>query len=431
MLHTFKNTSRKDAIVLVFILAVHIVCWLLLKPPVPHSDDLCYVQEGEKIIRNTYHINESPKNHRFVVILPALILTRVFGSNPHIISLWPLLCSLATITVLYFYLLRISKKAVIIFSLLLSLNIIQIIYSTVLFPDIICAFFASACLIFVYKGRGENVHAMRNAVWAIIAFAVGFFSKEIILLVLPFCFFMFVHDCVQKKGLLFWRVFYCSFFVFVFLILCSSFALTGDALFFYKSVEQNHNLVFAPALDNINLLKRLTIEPVGWLFNQYGYIFLFLFAVPSLVFSRHIEPAQQQFYFFWRFYFFALLITYWLGSTSLHHFAPVLLLDRMWMLLLLPLCILSAKTISEVLYQKESNAISLFLILIFVVAGFFSVCFATLTKTGLFLSFAAAVYISRKTRSNKKIKRMQPLLILLPYVVLAFYFIFRNSNNTF
>lgn len=416
---------------MVFILAVHIVCWLLLKPPVPHSDDLCYIQEGEKIIHNTYDVNESPKNHRFVVILPALILTQVFGSNPHIISLWPLLCSLATIAVLYFYVLRINKEAAIIFSILLSLNIIQIIYSTVLFPDIICAFFVSVFLIFLYKGRVENIHVMRNAIGAVMAFGVGFFSKEIILLALPFCFLMSVHDCVQKKRLLFWRIFYCSFFVFVCLILCLSFALTGDALFFYKSVEQNHNLVFAPALDNINLLKRLTIEPAAWLFNQYGYILLFLFAVPSIVFSRHIEPAQQQFYFFWRLYFFLLLITYWFGTTSLSHFAPILLLDRMWMLLLLPLCILSAKTISGIINERNSNTIPLFLISLFIASGLYSLCFETFTKTTLFFSFALAVFVSHKTVSNRKLNRLQPLLILLPYVVLAFYFIFRNSNNTF
>src|SRR5437762_3153996 len=130
-----KFMLNKDGWIIAAILFIHIICWFALKPVPPHSDDLCYVLDAKKILNNEFVITESPKDHRYGVIIPALVLTKLFGDSPYIVSLWSLLCSLSTIFILYLFLLKNSGRQTALFaSLLLSINLIQIIYTTVLFP---------------------------------------------------------------------------------------------------------------------------------------------------------------------------------------------------------------------------------------------------------------------------------------------------------
>src|ERR1035438_1060344 len=98
--HQMKNKS-----VLIFILLfIHVAFWFILKPAPPFSDDKVYALNAESMAEGNYHLNESPKNHRLMVIAPTALFIKVFGESPFVISLWTLLCSLFTILVLFLFL---------------------------------------------------------------------------------------------------------------------------------------------------------------------------------------------------------------------------------------------------------------------------------------------------------------------------------------
>src|SRR6185295_12160735 len=158
-----------------------------------------------------------------------------------------------------------------------------------------------------------------------------------------------------------WKAFYLALFILFITIGSLSKIFKNDFFFIYKSVELNHNNVFVPFMDNLSVLKRLTYEPAVWIFNQYGYIFIFILALPSLFISVDSNKEHSRFISFWKFYFIILLITYWWGTTSIHRFAPILLLDRMWMLLLVPLSIFASETIRQIIKENSNKKAQVFL----------------------------------------------------------------------
>ncbi|MFI5218192.1 MAG: hypothetical protein ACHQNT_01800 [Bacteroidia bacterium] len=380
------NRKIKHPVYFLFaILLLHFLCWILLKPPVPHADDLCYVQEGEKIVNGVYEWNDSPKNHRLGIILPSLFFIRVFGNNPYSVSLFPLLCSMATIAFLYFFLLKFNFLLAITSSILLSFNIIQIIYSTVLFPDLIVSLWAFLMVVMIYEGRKKENNFLKYSLLGILFFLIGFFTKEIILLILPFAMVISYFDLKKGSSIKFWKSFYVLLVSCIGIIFLISYLLKGDGLFIYNSIEKNHNDAFVLPMNSMEIINRLTIAPIKFLFENYGYTFLILLAIPAF-FIKEKNKEEGNLFFYWKIYFVCLLILLWFGTSSITRWAPILLFDRMWMMLIVPLCILGGMTI-----EKASSKF---------------------------------IFINNKPWFTA-------VIILLPYVAFAFYFIYHNSNHTF
>lgn len=299
------------------VLIIHILLWFLLKPPVPHSDDLVYVEEGLRMATPDYTISESPKSHRLLVIVPVTVFVKLFGNSPFVVSLWPLLCSLMTIAGVFF-MLRKNPSVAMVASFLISCNIIQVIYSTVAFPDAVVSLFAFIAIAMVqFRHQNNSWIALMTAVTIL----AGFFAKQIMLLILPFISFISWEDIRRKTNLLFWKRFYASSAVIVMAVLLVSKGLTGQWFFLIQSVEEYHNDVFVN-LSTKELLYRLTAEPLIFLFSQAGYWPLLLMAWPAFF-------LKDEMLNFWKKYAISLLMLLWFGTTSFHRWAPLPLLDRM------------------------------------------------------------------------------------------------------
>ncbi len=403
-------------------LILHASCWYLLKPPAPHSDDLVYVQVAESIADGSYELNESPKNHRFTVILPALFFMKVFGNNPFAISLWSLLCSMATIVALYYFLHRVNAAIAILSCLLLSLNIIQVIHSTVLFPDIIVSLFIFLVVIMIFEGR--NNLSGKFPFLAALFFLIGFFAKEIMLLLIPFILYMTVADLKKGESKLFWKRFYLWMISVFFLLITGFYLITGDFLFILHSVENNHNTVFVPELSNSDLLKRLTIEPLVFLFSLPGYVFLILFALIS--FSAKIPDNLKE----WKYYLLILTATFWWATTSVNYWAPVLLYDRMWMPLIVPLCVMSAIALHAFFENQKTGITQIVFTGVFLISGIlYAFCNSEKLSLMFFLYALLPVIFKWKKNYFEKNKSLRLLFLLLPYSITLFYFILKNTNH--
>lgn len=423
----FKIFLIKNTFI-ILILLLHLIFWMWLKPPVPQTDDLCYVQEGEKFLNGIYQFNDSPKNHRLVVILPALLFTQLFGVNSFAISLWSLVCSLATISILFVFLKKIDLELAIISSLLVSLNIVQVIYSTVLFPDIIVSFFALLVMLMIFSGR-ENHEEKKYAFATVIFLIIGFFTKEIIILLLPLILFLSITDLKKKQSEKFWKFFYMWFSIALVMVLITSKILKDDFFFLYNCVEKNHNEVFISGYNLNDLLKRITYEPVVWLNNQLGYIFLFILAVPAIIEGLKKNNRFQNLESFFSIYFIGLLSVYWFGSSSVTKYAPILLLDRMWLLLIIPLCVLCAVTIKRLIRNELSSRSIYFLISVLFLLALLNGMKISMTRGVLFAIFGMSVIMLKFTSIlwNQNIF-LKKVILLAPFVLLIVYFLVNNTN---
>lgn len=395
---------------------LHVLLWLLLKPPVPHSDDRVYVEEGLRMMSAEYSISESPKSHRLLVIVPVAVFVKLFGHSPFVVSLWPLLCSLLTIAGV-FLLLRQNVLIAFTASFFVSCNMVQLIYSSVAFPDaVVSLFFFMAVSLLLLR---HQIPAWAGATTAFIILA-GFFAKQIMLLVIPYFIFCSWEDVKMEKGRLYWKSFYAASAVFFLAVLMISKGLTGQWFFLLQSVEEHHNDVFVQ-LTSQQLFCRLTAEPLVFLFSQAGYWPLMMLAFPAFFLKG--ENVD-----FWKKYTVILLLLLWFGTTSVHRWAPLPLLDRMWMVMIVPASILTAYGMNAWLQKGLSSLIKTGVYCLFLASAGMALCFFSPLRAGMLLMFPMALFIAEKGVRKKYGTKAAMSIILLPYMVLALWFVLQNTN---
>lgn len=398
------------------VLIIHVLLWLLLKPPVPHSDDLVYVEEGFRMASPDYTISESPKSHRFLVIIPVAVFVKLFGYSPFIVSLWPLLCSLMTIAGVYL-LFRKNLSVALPASLIISCNIIQVIYSTVAFPDAVVSLFAFMAIALMHFRHQINSWVAFVTVAIILA---GFFAKQIMLLIIPFIVFASREDISRKRNRLYWKRFYVASLLAVITVLLVSKGLTGQWFFLIQSVEVYHNDVFV-SLTAQELLYRLTAEPMVFLFSQAGYWPLLLMAWPAFFLKEGTLSS-------WKKYAAILFVLLWFGTTSFNRWAPLPLIDRMWMMMIVPLSIMAAYSMNAFLQKKLSPKIRVMFYGMFIVSAFVAFPVFQLTRSLMLLMFAVGFFIAEKRETNKSGKDISMIAAMLPSVILVIWFVLKNSN---
>lgn len=423
-----KFYLKKDFFFLSAIVFVHVVCWLAMKPIFPQGDPLVYFINAKRILNQEYFFSYSVQSHRYGVFVPQAILIKLFGENPYAINLWTLLCSTSTISLLYFFLLKfLNRTTAIIAGLLLSVNLIQVIYSSTVFPDMIVSFFGLCCIYFVYKGREEQYLWRKNSALFILSFAFGFSAKESIIVTLPFIAFIFWKDWKEKQFFYFQRsviVFLILFSVFVFSI---SKSLTGSFLFFYDSYS--HYEVFLPLQNFSELLKNVFIEMPQWLNAQLGYIFPLLFSIPACIDGLKRKDKIISLQRFLSYYVIILFLTLCCGSISIFHFGYIPMVDRRWMMLIAPLCILSAISIYKIVQGSFEKHTFYFLIISLALLSILNFIEYSLQRGVLFFVFALMLFIERILKEKFKTKEgFRVILVMLPFIILACYFILKNSN---
>ncbi|MEO5570357.1 MAG: glycosyltransferase family 39 protein [Bacteroidia bacterium] len=399
-----------------------------MKPLFPKGDPFVYFINAKRILEHGYFFSDSVQSHRFGVFIPQAILLKLFGESPYIINLWTLVSSVATLFILYYFLLKYINRAVaVIAGLLLSVNLIQVIYSSVVFPDIIVSLFAISCIYFIYKGRKEEQSWLKNSLLFVLCFAFGFAVKESVVLVLPFVAFIFWKDFRDKKLLAFQKisiVFLILFTLFVFIV---SKIITDDFMFFYKSY--GYYTVYSPLNNLTDFLIQISYKPVVWFNSQLGYIFLFIFSIPAFIDGIIKKDRFSSLESFISLYFIVLFLSLWCGSISVLPFGYIPLVDRRWMTLIVPLCILSAISIHKIILNSISRKFFYFLISVFFILGVLNTLEITIIRGTLFFGFAGTLllqeFISKKTKSNYWIRTV---LILLPFFILAIQFLRTNSN---
>lgn len=397
---------------------LHVLLWLALGSPWPGTDDLCYLNQAERIADGTYQFDESPKNQRLGMILPTYVAISLFGKSPATIAIYPLLASILSI-VLLIYFLRSQPTIALLGGLLLACNITQLTFATVLFPDVILALVMFATTYLIWNREKGGV---LNAIAAALLLIIGFFIKQLILLLIPYLAFLIIRDIARGEHLQFAKVFIGASVALWTTMLVSVFSYTGDWLFLLKTVEENHNAVFA-SLEGVALWKRLTYEPLVFLSGLAGYWPLLILSAAGLM-SKTQYPEERKL----RELTAYLLVVFWFTSTSLESYAPVLLLDRMWIALLIPLCGLAAIAMGKINDYGWKRRTIVF-VLFFLSA---TIClikehegeavFYLLIPTTIIIINALS-----RWHYNKMSKDYIGLLSAIPFLLIAIWFVWSNS----
>lgn len=419
---------KKDGCMLLSLFAVHIACWIVMNPVFPEGDPLCYFLNAKKILTDQYILTNSVQDHRFGVFVPQAFFINLFGESPYIISLWPLLCSLLTILLVYFFLLSaISRRSAIIASLLLSVNMVQVIYSATVFPDIIVSFFSFGCAYFAFRGLQDDSRGIKNSFLFILFFALGFVSKESIVLLIPFvCVCALIHF-KQGNRSPFLRNTLLLLGLFGITIFFISKILTGSYFFFLDSFD-NYDL-FIPLSGFYGLLKRVSYEPLVFLNAQLGYIFLLLFSIPVVLASIRRKHSYISAEGFIALYTIVLLAELWWGSFSVSHYGYVPITDRRWMMLIAPFCILSAIAIQKIAENNMSKNNIFYLLFLLITLGIFNSWAFSVQRGALFLLFAIALWLVHiMNRHSRFSYAMKTGVMVVPFLILILYFLLNNSN---
>ncbi|MEP7167792.1 MAG: glycosyltransferase family 39 protein [Bacteroidota bacterium] len=424
-----KLQLRKDGTLLFLIISIHIICWFAMKPIFPQSDPLVYFINAKRILNHEYFFSYSIQGHRFGVFVPQAFFMWLFGESPYIINLWVLICSILTIVLVYFFVQKnISTNVAFTAGLLLSVNLIQIIYSVVVFPDNIASFFILICACFIYRGRRDAQGWLKNSLGFILGFALAFTAKESIILIIPFTIFIFWNDWRKKQSLTFQKSTGLLLIAFVFFIFTASKILTGDFIFFYRSFGMYQDFVPFPHITAF--IKRFTYEPLLWLNSQVGYIFLVIFCIPSFISGIRKKDNFISTESYVALYFAFLLMELWWGNISLNfQLGALTITDRRWMMIIAPLCILSALTIQNILCDQDAKKSLFFLIIAFALLAIFNTIEYSFVRGCLFFAFASMLILQEFLR--KKIKDNYWIrigIILLPFFILAIQFLRTNSN---
>jgi 4-amino-4-deoxy-L-arabinose transferase-like glycosyltransferase len=417
---------QKKYFLLSMLLILHAGFWIIRKPPQPSSDDLVYLINAKHVLTGEYSLNESPKNHRLVVFAPVAFFINLFGESPWIVSLWPFICSCITLITLFFFLIKNSSPLHgFAATFILACNTLQIDYSASLFPDVIVAMFSLLFLVDIYEARSKQIGYWKSAISATLFFYLGFLSKEIIIFLLPFVFFLFISDVRKRINFNFWKKFIPLMIGAGCILLGVYYYTTGEINFLYHSIDTRHSELYE--IRGINILKRITYEPVLMFAGNVGFAVLFLFLIHFMISWKREKSKNNRLINFFAGYLLILLIVYWFLPISFTHFTLIQLDARMWMLLLVPLCILAGHTASNIIEDKNSILARRFIIF-FAVAALIALVFVSPQRALMFMSFAlsSTLMLFLKQRGLKEIWLM--IIFLSPAIVLALRFTMTNSN---
>ncbi len=402
---------------LILILLLHITAWFALKPVWPFSDDYCYTYNAHSFLEGHLNLTYDQFQNRFGVYIPTSIIFFVFGINPYTIALWPLLLSCFIITIVFLFLNKTTNVQVaFIASFLIAVNTMQITYSIALFPDLIVSFYCIASIVLLYYGRQYEKKVIYPFLINVILL-LGFLTKETILLVMPFILLIFVYDILKKQNYFFWKKTILLALASMLLLLTFYYLITGDAFFRIKSMLAFNNTGFFDEYSKAYIKAIFSSNILKWFNSELGYLFILIFAAYSFpkVWNRNFNDLHSYIALY-----SLVLLSEFIFLFHTEKYGVLFMVDRLWILTVAPLSILSA-----FLIFKAKRKIYYYLMIIFtalIVCNYSSVSVNRTILFGFFLSVILFSYFMKQKNKNWN------LLLLLPFLILAANFVYSNSN---
>lgn len=309
-------------------------------------------------------------SHRIGTYAPMALAYKIFGFTP--LLTWLTAFELVAFVVLLYALLRKYNSYIALVSCaLVALLPDVVVMSGHLLGDILTMATTNLCILWVWR-TGE-IKTPANQIFAGVALGllwyISFLVKEsaffYLLPLLIFC----IADARAKRNNFFWLGSLATGLILGGLYLALYYQHTGDAFFRLHAVEtgpnaSESNYALAPASE---ILMRLTLHPLKFLVENFSYMAIVLAGFMQFL-SKPLNRNEK----FFNLFMVSVLGCWWLGTQSLTSWNPVALISRIWLPVLVPLCINSAHTlyyISTGQAQRYRNNYTLALILLLAVVS--------------------------------------------------------------
>ena len=431
---TLRLIFQRPIIALGLVLVLHSFFYFWSHSGLEGTDDLFYAKLASDMSRGTFELTPSIFENRLGVIMPTSLSYHVFGVNKYSTTLWPLICSIVTIVVVFIVANKLSgQNAAILSAFLLATNLAQIKFSSSLYPEITLSLFMIVAISALFFARNSESTARQLWLATLCAFAflAAALTKLTVVWVLPFLIFLMIYDFRRLRNLKLW--FYLCFMAVVvgLIYFVGYYIITGDLFYRFTGISEEFNAQWGfQGQTTFDYIRRLTYEPLLFFLRDPRYAILFALSTPALLALFWPNLRSILGLRFWPVYVVVFLASFWFGSTSLSSYTPMPLREeqRFLLPLLAPLAILGGITMAALwkrddLKTDKKRTPGIFLAFIFfLITGFAAVegrwdsalLYGSILTSIFFLVLSLSwVKFDKFVRTVKAVKRGHLAIILI------------------
>ncbi|GAA4314276.1 hypothetical protein [Nibribacter koreensis] len=308
------------------------------------GDDHDYSMFAMQLLQGTFQFDNYSFSHRFMVFVPTAFFYWLGGHNVYTTTLWPLLCTLGTLYLLYASFKKDHPVATCWALVLLGLYYFQLNTVNYLYPDNILLFFTTACLLVLYKLRTPFAISPKQEIYWGVLFAglnlLAFLTKETIVYTVPFYLALFFLQVRQKQNIRFWVTAAVTGLVLLTIYFVAYKVFTGNALLRLDDIaatntDQTRNDYLSSRA--ATLLPRLTYGPLLFFIGCALAIPVGFALLSFLSFARPVSWREPH--GFWLLAMACMLFPIWFGTATVDFYKPMPLLPRMFHPLLPTFCL--------------------------------------------------------------------------------------------
>ncbi|RTQ52424.1 hypothetical protein EJV47_05265 [Hymenobacter gummosus] len=323
-------------------------------------DDYFYSRYAQQLLTGRFHLGPDPQrllhdplHERWLIFGPVAGLYALLGVNIWSTTLWPLLCTLACLGLLWAAYRRRAPLVAAGALLLLGLHYFSLNLTNYLYPDNVNMLACLGAALALWRGRQPG---RAETLWGVAFAGLNFAAllcKETVVYYASFYLGLLLLDARHRRHGRFWRAAFGTGAALLTGYLAFYHWQTNDALYRLHLIERTNEVLAEGNYlqgSRAALLHRLTLGPAQFLIGT-GLGLALLLALGSLWPVRPAEPGRgaADDRHFWQGLAFSTLACYWLGSTSLAHYNPISLSPRMLTPLLPPLVLAAGFGLADVL----------------------------------------------------------------------------------
>ena len=321
---------------------VFVLIWSLANDGLAFWDDFSYLNFAHQVNQGTFEVTTNHFTSRIALIYPVAQVIDLLGINEYSITVFPLVCSLIVLNVLFYMGRQTNIWIGMIGGFFLICDYHTIIFSTHLFPEMpmmLYVLLAIGAYDMINRRVGDNRFLALITSSSIFA---AFLTKTTIFLLIPLFLYLFINDWfIRKRHRSYWLITASTLVFFVLLNFIYYYETTGDFFFRLNNISDNHEASVKTFFDKpaIEIVKRLTYLPLLG-FTRGGFFIPLLFALPALFSIEKKSWRLDDQKMLWPISILLILVTWWFISTNWKYYSPMPL-DTRHISFLIPLMIIA------------------------------------------------------------------------------------------
>ena len=330
------------------------------------SDEYLYSFHAWQITTGDFELSPSAFHNRFGQLLPMAFFIWLFGGHPYVLTLWSLLSFLLLLVGLWVLLRKKGSWLPWAAIGLIALNPSLLRLAADVSHDLVATAFSTLAVFLVWRLRRAPYPKPLPSALLFSSFLIwAMLTKLSALIVLPFLAWIAATDLRQGRHLRFWSISLGVGVLFLLGYLAGYAWFTGDPWYRWHGIEGEHNV--SPwsyyGRSGSEILERLTYHPLAFFLATPGIGLPLLFSIGGMTFGKPGRTDRLLDFSFT--YLLWLLVFHWFGSSSLQSYNPMLLAERMWLMLIPPATIMAVLFFQRLAEQDaphKSRLVSLLLL---------------------------------------------------------------------